>query len=347
MSAESMSDGSACTPTLDTTGAQARRAPSTSTDAAGSDGGFYARAIRRLGRNARPGAAILDADDMARVWRRLLATRLSPSQEAAVLMGLRVHGEDAAMLAACARVAADFCVPMAGVPGRAVVVLTCLGTARRLPVLAPLLALRLAALDVPALLVTHDAARGANAAGVLQALDIAPAADGRAADAMLAATRLAWLPVDALSPALARVLALRAELGFRNTAHASIKLLAAVPRAVLVANYTHAPYRAAFAAAAERLGRSALLVRGTEGDPVAWEAAAHPSLAWVRGVPATLPDRGAATTPALADSDLPPAADVAATARYIARAQRHGACPPAIERQAQQLRALARAAEAG
>lgn len=324
------------------------------------DAAFYARVIRRLGRNARPDAAVLEPGDMARLWHLLLAERLTPSQEAAALMGLRVHGESAAMLAACAQQTATFCAPLAGVPGRAVVVLNCLGTARRQPILAPLLALRLAARDVPVLLITHDAARGPNTAAVLDALQFAAAADAGDADAKLATTRLAWLPVQALCPALARVLARRAELGFRSTAQSSIKLLAPMPRAVLVANYTHAPYRATFGAAVESLGRTALLVRGTEGDPIAWEAATHPSLAWWRGAPATLgddgrepdeestvsegPGEGANDSPdgGPMQAELPSPADVAATARYIERAHRMGIAPAPIERQAQQLRALAR-----
>src|SRR5262245_34547061 len=66
---------------------------------------FYARVIRRLGRNAHEGEhGPLDADDAARLWNGVLAGQFTPSQEAALLMGLRVHGESPAMLAAFVRV---------------------------------------------------------------------------------------------------------------------------------------------------------------------------------------------------------------------------------------------------
>lgn len=306
---------------------------------------FYARVIKRLGRNARPGEhGILDPDDAARLWSALLDEQLTPPQEAAVLMGLRVHGESAAMLAAFTRETQRRLTPIVVPDERPIVVLPCLGTARRQPILAPLLALRLAALEVPVLVTTFDAERGANTTAVLHAMGMAPATDAAAAAAGIAATGLAWLPVPALCPPLARLLSRRAELGFRNTAHSTIKLLAPAPRAVLVANYTHAPYRASFAAAVQLLNRSALLIRGTEGDPVAWEAVAHPSMAWLNGASVELPR--VSECDETADPPLPDAADVEATARFCERAARGEiAVPAAVQRQAQMLTALARLAQ--
>ena len=71
---------------------------------------LYFRLIKRLGRNARaPSDAsssradgVLDAADAGALWSALLQQQFTPSQEAALLMGLRVHGESAAMLAAFA-----------------------------------------------------------------------------------------------------------------------------------------------------------------------------------------------------------------------------------------------------
>lgn len=192
---------------------------------------FYARVIKRLGRNAHPGEhGILDPDDAARLWSALLDEQLTPPQEAAVLMGLRVHGESAAMLAAFTRETQRRLTPIVVPDERPIVVLPCLGTARRQPILAPLLALRLAALEVPVLVTTFDAERGANTTAVLHAMGMAPATDAAAAAAGIAAAGLAWLPVPALCPPLARLLSRRAELGFRNTAHSTIKLLAPAPR---------------------------------------------------------------------------------------------------------------------
>jgi len=306
-------------------------------------GEFYARVIKRLGRNARAGEhGVLDSDDATRLWRALLANQLSPAQEAAVLMGLRVHGESAAMLAAFARVTLDASACVVAPAGRAVIVLHCLGTARRQPILAPLLALALARSQVPVLLVTHDAGRGANTAAVLEALGETPAPTADAASAALERRDFAWWPVAALSAPLARLLARRAELGFRNSAHSLTKLLVPVKgRALVVANYTHVPYRVSFAEAAQLMGLSALLVRGTEGDPIAWEADAHPLLAWLAGKPVDLAHESAAAAPDRVD--FPPAGDVAATARFCQRVLAgERRMPGAVERQRACLAALAK-----
>jgi anthranilate phosphoribosyltransferase len=277
---------------------------------------FYAYVIKRLGRNAREGMhGVLDADEATRLWRDLLAGHFTPAQEAALLMGLRVHGESAAMLAAFVRVTRAACAKVRAPVGHVVVVLHCLGTARKQPILAPLLALSLARAGVATLMVTHDAQRGANTTAVLDALGEQPAADAAVASTVLAERGFAWITVDRIAPPLARLLDRRAELGFRNTAHSLIKLLVPVQgRAIVVANYTHAAYRHSFAQAAEQLQLSALLVRGTEGDPVAWETEAHPLLAWRDGVAVVLPAVMTDTTPE--HLALPAAADIEATAGY-------------------------------
>lgn len=308
---------------------------------------FYARVIKRLGRNAHEGVhGLLENDDSVRLWQGMLEGEFTVSQEAALLMGLRVHGESAAMLAAFARVTLAGTAPVAAPAGKAVVVLHCLGTARKQPILAPVLALALARADVPVLMVTFDAGRGVNTTAVLEAIGERMAETAQQAAALLSARRFAWLSVERLAPSLARVLTRRAELGFRNTAHSLIKLLVPVEgRALVVANYTHAPYRQSFAQAAQLMRLSALLVRGTEGDPIAWEAEAHPSLAWIGGEVAELPLAPAQGV--RAQFDFPPASDVAATARYCARVlSGEIALPTAIERECASLVHLA-ALEAG
>src|SRR5262245_38375389 len=95
---------------------------------------FYARVIKRLGRNAHEGVhGLLDNEDSVHLWQGMLEGAFTPAQEAALLMGLRVHGESAAMLAAFARVTLQASARVAAPPGKAVVVLHCLGTARKQP----------------------------------------------------------------------------------------------------------------------------------------------------------------------------------------------------------------------
>ncbi|HET9025879.1 MAG TPA: hypothetical protein VFN64_15010, partial [Burkholderiaceae bacterium] len=182
----------------------------------GEAGRVYAYAIKRLGRNVRPeGGEVLDAEAMCALWSALLAGRYTPAQEAALLMGLLVHGESAGMLAACGKATRDF---VAAVPAESpVVVLPCLGAARKHASLAPLLALRLQALGIGVLIVAAGPP-ARSSAGVLRALGRGPSPSADRAAADLRRDRFAWIELAALAPALARLVARRTELGFRNTA---------------------------------------------------------------------------------------------------------------------------------
>ncbi|MEG2154816.1 MAG: hypothetical protein RRY41_07565 [Burkholderiaceae bacterium] len=318
----------------------------------------YAAAIRRLGRNPRPQATgVLEPEAAAALWSALLARRFSAAQEAALLMGLRVHGESAALLAALARA-----TPVAAIAAPAgTVVISCSGAARKHPSAAPLLALHLVQQGIPVLILTATPGGRGNAAAVLTALGHTAATSTTAAAQAITSTGLAWTALTTIAPALARVIALRAELGFRNSAHTVLKLIdpidpidpidsinpidanasAGMSGGLIATSYTHAAYRATLATAIADLGRSAWLARGTEGDPIAWEGESHPPLAWMRGTPFDL-DAMAPTSPAAAVTGLI-AGDDAATADWTRRALAgETAIPPAIERQAQTLATLSK-----
>jgi anthranilate phosphoribosyltransferase len=301
---------------------------------------LYRRLIKRLGRNAQPrdGAeehGALDEGEACSLWSALLGQRFSPAQEAALLMGLRVHGESASMLAAFVRATRPHLHPVRG-PGTAVAVLHCFGTPRKQPSLAPLLALRLVEAGTPTLIVTPPASAASGTATVLPLLGVTAALDADDAACRLAADQLAWVRLDTIAPSLARLIARRSELGFRNSAHTVSRLLSPISGpARLLAHYTHGAYRASLARAIELLELDAVLVRGTEGDPVAWVGHAHPALAWQAGrrieldsEPPSLP------RPELAHS----VDDPLATARFIDAVMRGAArCPAALDAQAMQL----------
>lgn len=297
----------------------------------------YADAIRRLGRNPRPGAeGVIEPDLAQSVWTGLIEQRWSPAQEAALLTALRLHGESAAMLAAFARATP---VQALQSPGKPTVVLACAGAARKQPTLAPLLALQLVGLGVPVLILTQAAAGSGNTAGVLAALGKRPVSDVASASEELAANLLSWAPLPLIAPTLARLMAWRRELGFRNSAHSVFKLLSPVEGpALLAAAYTHAAYRASLGGAIVHLGASACLSRGAEGDPVAWDGETHPPAAWIHGQPVVLADEAIAPRP---EAGLIAGVDHA-TADWIRRIESGQApCPAAIEIQARRLAHLA------
>jgi anthranilate phosphoribosyltransferase len=281
--------------------------------------------LRELGRGARAARA-LSREQARGVFAAMLAGEIDPLRLGALLIAYRIKGETAeelcGMLEAAHATLAPFRLsPPAAAPCAPVVIASYNG-ARRLPNLVPLLAMSLAARGVP-VLVHGDGADGygrVSSASVFAELGVRACRSRAEAEAALDAQRLAFVPIDVLSPPLARLLALRERIAQRNSAHTVVKLLNpfSVPALRLV-NYTHPPYRGTlfelFNAVAPPPAPGVLLARGTEG-----EAAADPrrqvAVEWLvddvaQTVIASHGDAGG-TLP-------PPAPDAASTARWTAR----------------------------
>ncbi len=242
--------------------------------------------IKEVGRGAR-GARSLSRDDANALYTAVLAGNVSELELGAILMAYRIKGESPqeldGMLAAAHAAVTLLPVPAGTVP----VVIPSYNGARRQPNLLPLLASLLAREGVPVLIhgVLTDPGR-VTTAEVLQAMGVSPATEPEAIQAGLAQRALAFAPLDVLSPALARQLALRRILGVRNTAHTLVKLLQPFDGAALrLVNYTHPPYRDTLSACFVEPGAApwpgVLLARGTEGEAVADPAIQRPVL-WVR-----------------------------------------------------------------
>lgn len=151
--------------------------------------------------------------------------------------------------------------------GRTTVVLPSYNGARKLPVLTPLLALLLAR-GGAAVLVHGTATEDLRvfAAQVFEALGVSPAREVPA----LGAGEVAFVPTEVLSPGLKRLLDVRRAVGLRNPAHSLVKLMNPCEgKAFIVGSYTHPEYATSMAATWALTGAHALLLRGTEGEPVA------------------------------------------------------------------------------
>ena len=151
--------------------------------------------------------------------------------------------------------------------GVTTVVLPSYNGARKLPVLTPLLALLLA--QRGAAVLVHGAAtedKRVFAAQVFTELGIAPSGQAPA----LREGEVAFLPTEVLSPGLKRLLDVRRAVGLRNPAHSLVKLMNPCEgKAFIVGSYTHPEYATSMAATWALTGAHALLLRGTEGEPVA------------------------------------------------------------------------------
>jgi anthranilate phosphoribosyltransferase len=205
------------------------------------------------------------------------------------------------------------------------VVLPSYNGARKLPVLTPLLALLLARQGVPVLV--HGSAteerRVASSQEVLAQLGMAPLQDVEE----IAPGRVAFAPTGLLLPGLERLLGVRRTLGLRNSAHSLVKLmdpLAPVAgESLIVGSYTHPEYAESMAATIALTGADAMLLRGTEGEPVADPRRTPQMDGFLCGHPVRLQEAqggSLAVLPAL------PATDAASTAAYT-RAVLDGALP--------------------
>ncbi|MES2879071.1 MAG: DNA-binding protein YbiB [Pseudomonadota bacterium] len=151
--------------------------------------------------------------------------------------------------------------------GRTAVVLPSYNGARKLPVLTPLLALLLAREGLP--VVVHGMATDStriSSQNVLAALGTPT----QTAIETIAPGTVQFVPTGLLCPGLQRLLDVRRVVGLRNPAHSLVKLMNVCDNpAVVVGSYTHPEYAVSMTATLRLVEATALLLRGTEGEPVA------------------------------------------------------------------------------
>ena len=295
--------------------------------------------IREIGRG-KDGARALSREQACDLMSQLLDGQVSDLEKGAFALAMRIKGETPEELAgfmdAVEPRTLALQAPSVGV------VLPSYNGARKLPNFTPLLALLLAREGVPVLVhgFPEDPTR-ITSAQVFAALGL-PAVTGAAAAAeRWAAGQPAFMPLEVLHPSLAELLKLRTVLGLRNPGHTLAKLLPALPGALRVVNHTHPEYALSLSEFLGLTGATALLLRGTEGEPVA-DARRRPAFkCFVRG---RLDDDLSLEAQGGSLAELPalPTAFDADTTAHAIRAMLAGERPvPApIERQVRTLLAL-------
>ena len=240
--------------------------------------------IKVIGRG-RDGARALDRDQAHDLMSQVLDGRVTDLEIGAFALAMRIKGESVAELAGFVDAAAARCIDVRA--ARPVVVLPSYNGSRRLPNLTALLAMLLAQHDVPVLVhgVENDATRVTTAA-IFRGLGLTCAHDGDDVAAAWARREPAFIAIGALCPPLARLLAVRDVVGVRNSGHTVSKLLAACSGAptLRVVNHTHPDYAALLAGFLAATGADAIVMRGTEGEPVADARRLQRLDAWVGGV---------------------------------------------------------------
>lgn len=282
-----------------------------------------ARFIKEIGRG-RKGARSLTRQDARDLYAAMLEGRVSDLELGGILLAMRIKGESVEEIAGFLDAAEAAFERLPDPPGEiAPIVIPSYNGSRQMPNLTPLLALLLARAGAPVLMhgVTTDPGR-VTTAEVWQELGHEYATTPAQASAGFARGQPVFMPIAALAPRLARMLAIRRVLGLRNSTHTLVKIMQPFEGPALrLTSYTHPDYlemlSTYFSTAAPPERGDAFLMRGTEGETVA-NAKRGQQIEWFHGHQRTvLTERQAPV------DDMPPlpaASDAATTARWIEEA---------------------------
>lgn len=222
--------------------------------------------IQKVGRG-KQGARDLSREQAAELMGLVLDGEVPDLQLGAFCIAMRVKGETAQEMAGfldaldsrLQRIHNDSAAP--------VVVLPSYNGARRLPLFTPLLALLLSGQGLRVMVHggnTEDSRVSTQA--VMSAMGLPVLNTLRS----LADREVVYVPAALLSPGLWRLLQVRRTTGLRNSAHSLVKMMNPVRGpALLVASYTHPEYDSAMRETLQLMQANAMLLRGTEGEPVA------------------------------------------------------------------------------
>jgi anthranilate phosphoribosyltransferase len=294
--------------------------------------------IKEIGRG-KEGARSLDRTQAADLMGQVLDGTVTDLEVGAFCLAMRIKGETPEEMAgfldaAHARIQT---LPATDVP---TVVLPSYNGARKLPVLTPLLALLLAREGLAVLVHGCETENSRiSAEKVLSALEI----NALSAIESASAGRVLFAPTGLLHPGLKRLLDVRRVVGLRNPAHSLVKLMMPVAgNAVLVSSYTHPEYLQSMSATLALTRTPALLLRGTEGEPVA-DARRTPAMdAFASGVVTRVQDAQAGPLAQLPDLPGTAPADTAAWIRRVLAGD--APVPPPIAQQVAHIVALTRTA---
>jgi len=223
----------------------------------------YIKEIGRGKHNARD----LSREQASDLFGQLLDGYLTDLEVGAFCIAMRVKGESADEMAGFLDAMDARMTRFINESPQPIVVLPSYNGARRLPLLTPLLALLLAKQGLRVIVHggnTEDTR--VSCAQVMQALGMAALQHVRP----LKNNEVVYIPIDVILPGLWRLLQVRRTIGLRNSAHSLVKMLNPVTGpALLVASYTHPEYELTMLNTLQNAKANAMLLRGTEGEPVA------------------------------------------------------------------------------
>ncbi|MGC4060687.1 MAG: DNA-binding protein YbiB [Aquabacterium sp.] len=313
--------------------------------------------LKQIGRG-KDGARPLPAEQALDLLAQVLDGQVTDLEIGAFCLAMRIKGESIEELDGFVQAAQARCIPLEAAVAAApkgIVVLPSYNGARKLPNLTALLALTLAQRGLGVLV--HGPAADPTRVTTAQVFAAAHLPIVQTAQELAQAWQAgqpAFMDIATLCPSLAKLLAARWTIGLRNPGHTVAKLLDPFAsaqasqtnqaRSIRVVNHTHPEYAHSLTGYLQHSGANALLMRGTEGEPVA-DARRQPKFdMFMAGQKdaalSKAPEEGVLT----ALPDLPAGHDASSTADYIeAVASQAQPLPPSIAAQAECLaQALAR-----
>jgi anthranilate phosphoribosyltransferase len=287
--------------------------------------------IKDIGRG-KDGARALGRAQAADLMGQILDQQVSDLELGAFCIAMRIKGETSEEMAGFLDATHDRLNKVATnqVP---TVVLPSYNGARKLPVLTPLLALLLAREGIA--VVVHGTAtedKRVSSQAVLAALGISASSTSPRAKA----GEVVFVPTQVLNAGLQNLLAVRRVVGLRNPGHSLVKLMNPCEGpALVVGSYTHPEYLQSMSATFALTGQHALLLRGTEGEPVA-DARRTPAMDLFKNGQ-TLRVQAPQEGPLAHMPDLP-STDAASTAQFIEQVlQKRWPVPAPLAQQVQHI----------
>jgi len=243
--------------------------------------------IKVIGRG-KDGARPLSREQAHDLMSQVLDGQVTDLEIGAFCLAMRIKGETPDELIGFLQATTERCIdlrPALVAAPRGVVLLPSYNGSRKLPNLTPLLAWALARRGVSVLVhgPAQDPAR-VTSSQVFAAGDWPRVKDATQLATCWQAGQPAFIDIADLCPSAARLLDVRWTVGLRNPAHTIVKLLdpfargmpddagtsvSPSPPRLRVINHTHPEYGESLAGFIALSGADALLMRGTEGEPVA------------------------------------------------------------------------------
>lgn len=228
--------------------------------------------IKEIGRG-KDGARSLTAEQAHDLLSQVLDGQVTDLETGAFALAMRIKGETSDELQGFVKAAHERCITLPTPNTSGVVLLPSYNGARKLPNLTALLAAHLARQGISVLV--HGPLRDptrVTTAEVWSAIGWPIANDDQGISSAWAQGLPAFMPIEHLCPGLAKLLDVRWTIGLRNPGHTVAKLLRPWTQSINVAqvvNHTHPEYAISLTAYLQLAQNKALLMRGTEGEPVA------------------------------------------------------------------------------